>query len=82
MGYSPGEEVYTHTGFGDSPRILRGWRHDGKWVFTGHREGATKSTRWQVTITPTTLGFHFRQETSINGGPWATSFEARYLRLP
>jgi hypothetical protein len=28
--------------------------------------------RWQVAITPTEAGFHFREEVSERGGPWAT----------
>jgi hypothetical protein len=82
IGYSVAEEAFTHTGFGSAPRVLRGWRHDDVWVFVGHRERGTVVTRWQVTITPTERGFHFRQETSNNGAPWATSVEIQYVRLP
>jgi hypothetical protein len=82
FGYSPEDQTYTYAGFDSSggSRNLRGWFNGKFWVFTGQRERGTTSPRWQITITPTEAGFHFRQDISQNGAAWATSIEMDYLR--
>jgi hypothetical protein len=83
MGYSEEDQAFTHTsGFGGTPRTLRGWLRDGTWVFTGQHVSNARSRRVQVTITPTPNGFHFRQEISDNGGSWQPQYEFDYLRIP
>lgn len=83
MGYSPDEQAYTYANFNGSggSRTLHAWVQGEKWVFTGGRERLGKFARWQVTITPNTKGFHFRQEVSENGSPWTTNYETQYIRL-
>lgn len=83
LGYSPEEQAYTYTSFSGSGRTrsLRAWLYGDRWVFTGQGDRAGKSSRWQVSITPNAKGFHFRQETSVNGAPWATDVEIQYIRL-
>jgi hypothetical protein len=82
FGYSPEDQTYTYAGFDSSgsSRNLRGWFNGKFWVFTGQRERGTTSPRWQITITPTGAGFHFREDISKNGAEWATSVEMDYLR--
>lgn len=83
MGYSHEDQAFTHTsGFGGTPRTLRGWLRDGTWRFTGQHVNNGRSRRLQVTITPTPHGFHFRQEISDNGGAWEPQYDFDYLRIP
>src|SRR5882672_447095 len=82
FGYSREDQTYTYAGFDSSgsSRNLRGWFNGKSWVFTGQRERGVTSPRWQITITPTEAGFHFREDTSQNGAAWATTAEVDYLR--
>lgn len=62
FGYSPEDQAYAYAGFNSSggTRNLRGCFNGRFWVFTRQRERGTTSPRWQITITPTEAGFHFR----------------------
>jgi hypothetical protein len=84
FGYSEADGDYTYSGFGGSGslRSLRGSIHDGVWRFHGQSLRAPEWRRWQVTITPTATGFHFREEVSERSGPWRESVALEYLRLP
>lgn len=83
LGYSPEEQAYTYASYSGSGRTrsLRAWLYGERWVFTGQGDRAGKSSRWQVSVTPNARGFHFRQETSENGGPWAADVDIQYIRL-
>jgi hypothetical protein len=69
FGYSPEDQTYSYAGFDSSggSRNLRGWFNAKVWMFVGQRERGITSARWQVTITPTEVGFHFREDISENG---------------
>ena len=84
FGYSVADTQYTYHGFSSSgtQRTLRGNLHEGIWRFHGESERGPNWRRWQVTITPTSAGFHFREEVSDRSGPWRTAVEIEYLRLP
>lgn len=84
FGYSEADGCYTYDGFGGSGnhRRLHGHLHDGLWRFHGQSERGPNRRRWQVTITPTATGFHFREEVSDRSEPWRLVVELEYLRLP
>ena len=84
FGYSVADTQYTYNGFSSSgtQRTLRGSLQEGVWRFHGQSERAPNWRRWQVTITPTSTGFHFREEVSDRSGPWRTAAEIEYLRMP
>ena len=83
FGYSAADDQYTYNGFSGSgaQRALRGHLHDGIWRFHGESEHGSNRRRWQVTIAPTSAGFHFREEVSDRSGPWRTAVEIEYLRV-
>lgn len=82
FGYSQADDQYTYTGFSGSgtQRSLRGNLHQGVWRFHGQAERGPNWRRWQVTITPTPQGFHFREEVSDKSGPWRLGVELSYVR--
>ncbi|MCU0976575.1 MAG: hypothetical protein MUC71_09755 [Steroidobacteraceae bacterium] len=82
FGYSETGEQYTYHGFAGpgTQRTLRGNVHDGIWRFHGQSERGPYWRRWQVTITPTAEGFHFREEVSDRSGPWKSAVEFAYVR--
>lgn len=82
FGYSEADDQYTYTGYGSSgtQRTMRGNRHEGIWRFHGQSERGPNWRRWQVTITPTPEGFHFREEVSDRSGPWKVAVEFTYVR--
>lgn len=84
FGYSETDAQYTYSGFAGSgsQRSLQGSLQDGVWRFHGQSGRAPNWRRWQVTITPTPKGFHFREEVSDGSGPWRESVVLEYLRLP
>ena len=82
FGYSEADDQYTYTGFASSgiQRTLRGNVHGGIWRFHGQSERGPGWRRWQVTITPTPEGFHFREDVSDRSGPWKLAIEFSYVR--
>lgn len=84
FGFSEAEGMYTYAGFSGSgtQRSLRGNIQDNVWRFHGQSDRAPNWRRWQVTITPTPDGFHFREEVSDRSGPWRVATEFTYLRKP
>ena len=82
FGYSDADGHYPYNGFAGSggQRSLRGYLLDGVWRFHGQSERGPNWRRWQVTITPTSEGFHFREEVSDRSGPWTPSVEFWYVR--
>jgi hypothetical protein len=82
FGYSEADAQYTYNGFASSgtQRSLRGSVHDGIWRFHGQSERGSNWRRWQVTITPTPEGFHFREDVSDRSGPWRLAVEFTYVR--
>jgi hypothetical protein len=84
FGYSDADDQYTYSGFASSgaQRTLRGNLHEGIWRFHGESERGPNRRRWQVTIAPTSTGFHFREEVSERSGPWHPVVEFEYLRVP
>jgi hypothetical protein len=84
FGYSDTDAQYTYSGFSGSgsQRSLQGSLQDGVWRFHGQSGRAPNWRRWEVTITPTPKGFHFREEISDRSGPWRESVVLEYLRLP
>jgi hypothetical protein len=83
FGYSELDGHYTYHGFGGSGgvRTLQGFVQDGVWRFQGQSGRAPAWRRWQVTITPSERGFHFREEVSERSGPWEVAAAFEYLRL-
>jgi hypothetical protein len=83
FGYSEPDALYTYSGFGSggTQRSLRGSLHDGVWRFHGETHHGPNPRRWQVTITPTAEGFHFREEVSERSGPWRESVVLEYVRV-
>lgn len=82
FGYSEVDAVYTYSGFSGSgtQRTLRGSLHEGVWRLDGQSDRGPNWRRWQVTITPTSEGFHFREEVSNKSGPWKPGVEFEYVR--
>lgn len=82
FGYSEADDQYTYNGYGSSgtQRTMRGNRHEGIWRFHGQSERGPNWRRWQVTMTPTPEGFHFREEVSDRSGPWKVAVEFTYVR--
>ena len=83
FGYSELDGQYTYNRFSGSgtQRALRGNVHAGVWRFHGQSDRGPNWRRWQVTITPTDYGFHFREEVSDRSGPWTESTVVEYVRL-
>jgi hypothetical protein len=83
FGYSEADAQYTYNGFSGSgsQRTLQGSLQDGVWRFHGQSGRAPNWRRWQVTITPTSAGFHFREEISDRSGPWRESVVLEFVRL-
>jgi hypothetical protein len=84
FGYSVSDAQYTYSGFSSSgaERTLRGSLHESTWRFHGGSDRGPNWRRWQVTIVPTSTGFHFREEVSDRSGPWRIAVEIEYLRVP
>lgn len=82
FGYSEADGLYTYTGFSSAgfQRSMRGDFREGVWRFHGQSERAPSWRRWQVTMTPTPQGFHFREEVSDRSGPWKAVAEFSYVR--
>lgn len=82
FGYSDADGHYTYSGFGGSgtQRVLSGFLNDGVWHFQGQSGRGPNWRRWQVTLTPTARGFHFREEVSDRSGPWREVASFEYLR--
>lgn len=83
LGFSTAESIYTYALFhgAGSSRTLRGSLENGVWKFFGQTDRAPAWRRYQVTITPTSEGFHFLEEVSDRGWPWNTNEQIEYLRL-
>jgi hypothetical protein len=83
FGYSEVDGQYTYEGFSGSgtQRSLRGGLDDRVWRFHGQTARGPDWRRWQVTITPTPQGFHFREEVSDRSGLWRVATELEYLRV-
>lgn len=84
FGYSDPDGLFNYHGFAGSgsQRTLRGALYEGVWPFYGESGRGPAWRRWQVTITPTGTGFHFREEVSERGGPWTEARVLEYLRRP
>lgn len=82
FGYSETDSTYTYNGFSGrgSHRELRGSLHGQVWRFHGQAGRPPNWRRWQVTITPTSNGFHFLEEVSDNSGPWREVVQLQYVR--
>ena len=82
FGYSETDSTYTYNGFSGrgSHRELRGSLHGQVWRLHGQAGRAPNWRRWQVTITPTSSGFHFLEEVSDNSGPWREVVQLQYVR--
>jgi hypothetical protein len=52
------------------------------WRFHGQTGRAPDWRRWQVTITPTSDGFHFLEEVSDNSAPWRETVQLLFVRNP
>ena len=83
FGYSAADGMYTYHGFGGTgtARALKGTYQEGIWRFFGQSDRGPAWRRWQVTITPTADGFHFKEEVSERGGPWKDQFVTDYVRV-
>lgn len=83
MGYSAVRNSYTHYGFSRDGELepLYGWIKDDTWHYVGHTQKGAELERIHVTLTPTAAGFRFRQEVSVNAGPWAEQHDFEYVRL-
>lgn len=84
FGHSAEKRAYTHTLFGGSGsiRTIHGWLNGSIWTFTGETEVGNETKRTHITIKPTTKGFVFRQDVSVNGATWKKAAEFTYVRIP
>ena len=83
LSYAPLEKSYVYYGLYSSgnSRTLRGnWEND-RFVFTGQRITAEKTTRWKVTIRPIERNLHFIEEASVNDGAWEKKADFIYKRV-
>lgn len=83
LGYSHAEATYNFTAFdgGGGKAVFSGWLRDKVWVFTSQQVIDAKTSRLQVTITPTKNGYTLKEEESVNGAPWETTLEERHVRV-
>jgi hypothetical protein len=51
-------------------------------LFTGERLVRGDMVRYQVSMKPVGDAFAFREERSVNGGPWTLAVQAEYVRRP
>jgi len=70
--YSKLEKVYIYYGLysGGSSRTLRGHWLNNQFVFEGQHQADNKTTRYKVTMTPTTEKIHFKEERAIDNEEW------------
>jgi hypothetical protein len=84
LGYSKtnGHYTYHNYGSGGTSRSETGFPSgEAGLVFTSERRTSAGLVRSQTVLTPEPDGrLAFRQERSIDGGPWAVAAEFRYIR--
>ena len=83
FNYEAPQRTYHHYGWSRDGvlEILSGWVEGGRWTFVGTTEKPGEHKRIQVVLTPTKSGFTFRQDVSVNSGPWKKEHDFEYVRL-
>ena len=83
LGYSKAEEAYTYYNFGSggASNARVGFPHgENGIVYTLERRTSTGRVRTTTFLERETDGrFHFREERSVNGGPWLQAANFYYL---
>lgn len=83
LGYSKEEKLYTYYHYGStgSSQTLRCNIIDNVFNFFGEETVNGNLTKTKVTMTPQGDNFHFKEEISVNDGPWKTTASFMYVRL-
>lgn len=78
--YSAAEKVYIYYGVYGSgaSRTLRGIWMGNRFVFEGHRQTDERLVRWRVTMKPNNGKIDFREEHSVDNGPWEEKANFQY----
>ena len=84
LGFSAAEARFTYHNFasGGTSNTRVGYPHgENGLVFTLERRTASGVVRATTFLTPQPDGrFHFREERSVNGGPWSEAADLYYVR--
>ena len=81
-GAAPGTITYYHYGSKGESQTLKGTIDtNGNLYFEGEETVDGKLTRNRVYMTPVGDNYNFREETSVDGGPFSNSAEFVYVRL-
>lgn len=84
LGYSAAEGRFTYYNFasGGGSNARSGYPHgENGIVYTLERRTAAGVVRTTTVLTPQPDGrFHFREERSVNGGPWTETASFHYVR--